>query len=334
MRRFLWALVLTCVLAASAAAQEIRGSGSTFVFPIMSRWIETYAKAEGWPVAYRPIGSAAGLNDIRHAIVDFAISEAPLDSAQLLRDGLAQWPLVLGAIACVVNVDGISAGQLRLTGPVLADIYLGKVVKWNDPILASLNPGLALPDLKIAVVHRSDGSGSSFTWTDYLSKVSVAWKARVGANTMVQWPIGFGARHSRGVAESVARTRGAIGYLDYGYAVREKLAYALVRNQAGTFVALDGASFEAATTDVDWAKDKDFYVSLTDGAAANAYPIMAVSFVVVRARPKDPERTRRVQDFFRWVMMNGQDQARSLGYVAVPSSILPDIEGYWKAGYR
>jgi phosphate transport system substrate-binding protein len=299
-------------------AQEVRGSGSTFAFPLMTKWIEAYEKTGGGNIVYRPTGSAAGLNDIRHEVVDFAVSEAPLDSAQLLRDGLTQFPLVIGAIVPVLNVEGISAGQLRLSGPLLADIYLGKITKWNDPAIAAMNPELKLPDLKIHVVHRSDGSGSSFTWADYLSKVSDEWKVRVGAKMTVQWLTGVGVRHSSGVADSVARVRGAIGYLDYGNAVRKNLAYALVKNQAGNFMVPGSASFQAATTNVDWSKDRDFYITLTNAEAAHAYPIMALSFAVIRSVPKDPRRARAMRAFFQWAMANGQDLASSLHYVPLP----------------
>ena len=330
MRRILLAAVLVCAFAASAWAQEIRGSGSTFAFPLMTKWIEAYEKTGGVRIVYRPTGSAAGLNDIRHEIVDFAVSEAPLDSAQLLRDGLTQFPLVIGAIVPVINVDGISAGQLRLTGPLLADIYLGKITKWNDPAIAAMNPELKLPDLKIQVVHRSDGSGSSFTWADYLSKVSGEWKARVGAKMMVQWPTGVGVRHSSGVAESVARVRGAIGYLDYGNAVRRNLAYALVQNWAGNIIAPGLASFQTAIMDVDWSKDRDFYITLTNAEPADAYPIMALSFAVIRSFPKTPGRARDMRAFFQWAMAKGQDLASSLHYVPLPPPLVQQIEGYWR----
>ena len=330
MRRIFWAAVICCALAASARAQELRGSGSTFAFPLMTKWIEAYGQAGGSRLVYLPTGSAAGLNDIRHEIVDFAVSEAPLDSAQLLRDGLTQFPLMIGAIVPVLNVDGLSPGQLRLTGPLLADIYLGKVVTWNDPAITAINPGLKLPELKIHVVHRSDGSGSSFTWADYLSKASDDWKVRVGAKMMVDWPTGVGVRHSNGVAESVARIRGAIGYLDYHNAVRRKLAYAQVRNRAGTFVAPGSASFQAAIRDVDWNKDRDFDVTLTDAPAPDAYPVMALSFAVIRSYPKVAGRARDLRAFFQWAMTNGQDMAGSLQYVPLPSSLIRQIDGSWR----
>jgi phosphate transport system substrate-binding protein len=329
-RHILLAAGFICALAASASAQEIRGSGSTFAVPLMAKWIEAYEKKGGGRVVYQPTGSAAVLNDIRHDIVDFAVSEAPLDNAQLLRDGLTQFPLVIGAIVPVVNVDGISAGQLRVTGPLLADIYLGKITKWNDPAIAAINPELRLPDLKIHVVHRSDGSGSSFTWADYLSKVSGEWKTRVGAKMMVDWPTGVGFRHSSGVAESVASIRGAIGYLDYGNAVRKNLAYALVRNRAGNFIAPGLANFQTASREVDWGRDRNFFITLTDAQAADAYPIMALSLAVIRSFSKAPGRAREMRAFFQWTMETGQDMASSLQYVPLPPSLIQQIEGFWR----
>lgn len=330
MRRILLAAGLLCALAASARAQEIRGSGSTFAYPLVAKWIEAYEKTGGGRIVYQPTGSAAGLNDIRHEIVDFAVSEAPLDSVQLSRDGLTQFPLVIGAIVPVLNVDGIAAGQLRVTGPLLADIYLGKITKWNDPAIAAINPELRLPDLKILVVHRSDGSGSSFTWADYLSKVSSEWKTRVGAKMTVEWPTGVGFRHGSGVAGAVAHLRGAIGYLDYGNAVQKNLAYASVRNRAGTFIAPGLASFHAASRDVDWSKERDFSITLTDAQPADAYPIMALSFAVIRSSPKAPERAREMRAFFQWAMTTGQDMASSLQYVPLPPPLVQQIEASWR----
>jgi phosphate transport system substrate-binding protein len=257
-----------------------------------------------------------------------------LDDAQLLRDGLAQFPLVMGAIVPVVNVEGIAAGQLRVTGAVLADIYLGHVTRWNDPAIAALNSGLRLPDLAISVMHRSDGLGTTFVWADYLSKVSKEWKARVGEHTSLAWPIGFGGKGNGGVAEKVARMRGAIGYVDYTYAERGHLAYAMVQNRAGNFVTPGQASFEAATSGVDWMAGRDFEVLLTDASAANAYPIMATSFALVRRYPKDPQRSRAMLGFLRWVLEHGQEYATAQHYLPLPASLVEQVEGYWEMQKR
>jgi phosphate transport system substrate-binding protein len=331
MRRILCAVLFFCAMTASAAAQEILGSGSTFCYPFITKLAAAYEKVNGARIRYQPIGSAAGVKEIQLQVVDFAVSEAPLESEQLLRDGLGQFPLVMGGIVPVVNLDGIAAGQLRFTGALLADIFLGKVTNWNDPAIAALNPELKLPNRPILVVYRSDGSGTTFNWADYLSKVSDEWKVRVGANTSVAWPTGVGGKGNGGVAEKIARVRGAIGYIDHSYAAREQLAYGLVQNHAGNFVTPDTASFQAATARVDWLKERDFYVLLTDAPEANAYPIMATSFVMFRKYPRDPGHTREMLAFFRWALGSGQDLATSLGYLPLPPPLVRQIEGYWAA---
>jgi phosphate transport system substrate-binding protein len=300
----------------------------------MVKLIEAYAKAGGAQVLFQPTGSAAGMLDIQHQVVDFAVSEAPLDEMQLMRDGLSQFPFVIGAIVPVVNIDGVSPGQLRFTGRLLADIFLGKIINWNDPAIAELNPDLKLPNLAILVIHRSDGSGTTFNWAWYLSQVSDEWKLKVGAYTSVAWPTGVGGKGNGGVAEKVARVRGAIGYVDQTYATRGKLAYGLVRNRAGNFVMPDAASLQAAVANVDWTKERDFGVLLANAADAAAYPIMATSFVMIRKDPQDPSRTRDMLAFFRWAFEHGQDLASSLGYLPLPAQLVQLVEGSWRAESR
>jgi phosphate transport system substrate-binding protein len=331
MRHVISVFLLACMLSTPAAAQEISGSGSTFIHPVMVKWVQAYEAAGGVHVNYLPIGSAAGITAIRGETVDFAISEAPLESEQLLRDGLMQFPLVFGAVVPVVNVDGIGPGQLHLTGPLLADIFLGKVTRWNDTAIAELNPALKLPPLPILVIHRSDGSGTTFVWADYLSKVSPEWKVRVGANTKIAWPTGAGGNGNGGVGEKVALVRGAIGYVDYAFAINRKLAHAIIRNQAGTFVEPDMSAFQAAVADADWTKEPDFDVLLTDPAAPDAYPVMATSFVLIRKGSKDPRRVRDMLAFFQWTLENGRDQASSLKYVPLPPSLIQQVKGYWES---
>jgi phosphate transport system substrate-binding protein len=331
MRFALFALALVGALSTSATAQEIAGSGSTFCYPMVAKLAAAYEKIGGARISYQPIGSALGITEIGHDIVDFAVSEAPMLSEQLLRDGLSQFPFAIGAIVPVVNLDGIVAEQLRFTGSLLADIYLGKVTKWNDPAITALNSGLKLPNLAILVVHRSDGSGTTFNWANYLSQVSEDWKVRIGVNTSVAWPAGVGGKGNAGVADNVKRVRGAIGYIDYPYAVRAKLAYGLVRNRAGNFVTPDMTSFEAATASADWMKQRDFYTLLADAPEANAYPIMATSFVLVRKYPHDPARGRDMLAFFRWALENGQETASSLGFLPLPGPLVQQIEDYWAA---
>ena len=325
--RPIFCLGLICFAAMfPAAAQEITGSGSTFAYPVLAKWSEAYEKTNSVHLTYQPIGSSAGVTEIDSDVVDFSVTDAPLDDARLSRDGLAQFPVVIGAIVPVVNLDGISPGQLRFTGPLLADIYLGKVTNWSDPAIAALNPKLKLPNRPILVVYRAEGSGTTYNWSDYLAKVSDEWRSKIGVGSKLAWPTGVAGKGNGGVADDVARVKGAIGYVEYTYAVHSKLTYALVRNHAGNFVSPDTASLQAATEGVDWAKERDFYVLLSDSSAANAYPIMAMSFGLVRRYPKDTERGRRTLAFFRWALDNGQDLASSLNYLPLSSSLTGQVE--------
>jgi len=333
MRRasLLIAIGLVWATAFPATGQQISGSGSTFVFPVLAKWSDAYQKAGHERIEYQPIGSSGGLTEVKAGVVDFGVSDAPLDGYQLLRDGLAQFPVVIGAIVPVVNLDGITAGQLRFTGQLLADIYLGKVKNWSDPAITAINPSISLPDRAILVVHRTDGSGTTYNWTDYLSKLSGEWKARVGSGTMVAWPTGAGGRGNSGVADNVARVKGAIGYIEYGYAQRKKLAYALVRNRAGNFVQPDMSSFQAATADIDWTRERDFNVSLTDAPRADAYPVMAASFALIHKYAKGGARSRDVLAFFQWALEHGRDMATSLDYLPLPPPLVQEVEDYWSA---
>lgn len=330
MRHILLLGVLLVVTALPAGAVEILGSGSTFAYPVLTKWSDAYEKISGVHVAYQPIGSSAGISEITSGVVDIGVSDVPLDDAQLLRDGLAQFPVVIGAIVPVVNLEGIPPGQLHFTGQLLADIFLGKVTNWSDAAIAALNPEMTLPNREIFVVYRSDGSGTTYNWADYLSKVSNDWKVRVGVGTKLAWPTGAGGKGNAGIAEYVARVKGAIGYVEYTYALRAKLNYGLVRNRAGNFVLPDAASFQAATDDVDWAKDRDFYVFLSDASGTNAYPLMAASFALIRRYPKDIVRSRATLAFFRWAMKDGQDLARSVQYLPLPPSLVHQVEAYWE----
>jgi phosphate transport system substrate-binding protein len=315
----------------SAAAQQVLGSGSTFAFPVLTKWAEGYEKASGVHVAYQPIGSAGGIAEIGAGVVDFGVTDAPLVDSQLLRDGLVQFPLVIGAIVPVVNLDGIGPGQLHFTGQLLADIYLGKVKTWRDPAIAALNPGVSLPDRAILVIYRSDGSGTTFNWADYLSKASIEWRARVGAGTKVAWPAGVGGKGNGGVAESVGRVKGAIGYVEFSYALHSKLTYGLIQNKAGAFVPPSRTSFLAAAEGVDWSAEPDFHVLLTDSAGPDAYPVMATSFVLIRRYGKQPGTVRDLLAFFRWALETGQEQAASLDYLPLPQSLVRQVEAYWES---
>jgi phosphate transport system substrate-binding protein len=323
----IWAGV-TASLVGVASGEEILGSGSTFAYPIVSQWSDAWEKLSGVRFVYQPIGSSAGVAEIRSDVVDVGITDAPLDEAQLLRDGLAQFPVVIGAIVPVVNLPGIAPGQLRFTGELLADIYLGKVKNWSDPAIAAVNPDLKLPNRAILVVYRSDGSGTTYNWADYLSKVSEDWKVRVGVHTRLAWPVGVGGKGSGGVASNVAQVSGAIGYIEYSSAVRAKLAYGVVRNRAGEFVPPTAASFQAATLGVDWAKAHDFFALLSDSPAPGAYPIMAMSFALVHRYPKDPARAKHILAFFQWAIESGQDMASALRFLPLPEMLAREVKAY------
>jgi phosphate transport system substrate-binding protein len=325
------ALALGCVAALPATAQQITGAGSTFVYPVLAKWSEAYGKAKGVKITYHPIGSGAGITEIKAAAVDFGASDAPLSPDQLAQAGLAQFPLVIGGIVPVVNVEGIESGQLRFTGPLLADIYLGKIKRWNDPAIAALNPSVKLPDQAIFVVHRSDGSGTTFNWVDYLSKVSPEWKARVGEGTSVSWPTGFGGKGNEGVAEYVNRLKGSIGYVEYAYVLQNALKYGLVQNAAGNFIKPEAATFQTAAASADWARARDFFLVMTNAPGEQAYPIAATSFVMVYRQPKDRSHTQATLAFFKWALENGQEVASSLSYVPLPPSLVQQVEAYWEA---
>ena len=328
------AAVALLTLARPATSEEITGAGSTFVFPVLARWAEVFAQQEGVHVIYQPVGSSAGITHIKAGTVDFGASDAPLTPAQLRLAGLAQFPLVIGGVVPVVHLEGISAGQIRFTGALLADIYLGKIRRWGDPAIAAINPGVKFPDQPITVVLRSDGSGTTFNWVSYLSRVSDVWKQRVGEGTSVIWPIGVGGRGNGGVADYVGRTQGAIGYVEYAYALQHKMAYGLVQNRAGTFVKPEAASFQAAAAGADWSAAKDFDLVMTDAPGADSYPISATVFVLIARHSNDPARTHAALAFFRWVLESGQSFAEAMEYVPLPPALVHEVEAYWKEQIR
>ena len=325
------AALAASVLAAPAGAQSITGAGSTFVYPILSKWSEAYSKAKGVQVNYQSIGSGGGIAQIKAATVDFGASDAPLPPDQLAAAGLTQFPLVIGGVVPVVNIEGIGAGQLRFNGKLLADLYLGKIKRWNDPEVAALNPSLKLPDVAVNVVHRSDGSGTTFNWVNYLSKVSPEWKEKVGEGTSVSWPVGIGGKGNEGVAEYVNRIKGSIGYVEYAYVLQNKMKFGLVENSAGKFISPDASAFQAAAASADWASAKDFYLVITNAPGATAYPISATVFVLMYRQPKDAARTAHALDFFKWALENGQSLANSLDYVPLPATLVSQIEASWKS---
>ncbi|KRG83648.1 phosphate ABC transporter substrate-binding protein [Stenotrophomonas daejeonensis] len=320
------AAIASFALAAQAA--DITGAGASFVFPVMSKWSADYAGATGNRVNYQSIGSGGGIAQIKAGTVDFGSSDAPLKSEDLATSGLAQFPSVIGGVVPVANVPGLQPGALKLDGPTLANIFLGKIGKWNDPAIVALNGGLALPDLKITVVHRSDGSGTSFNYTNYLSKVSPEWKAQVGEGTTVQWPVGIGGKGNEGVAAYVKQIRGGVGYVELAYALQNKLAHAQLKNAAGHFVQPGDETFAAAAASADWAGARDFNLVITNAPGANAWPITATNFILVRKNSR-PGSLKNTTDFFRWVYASGRSQARELDYVPLPDALVQQIEAYW-----
>jgi phosphate transport system substrate-binding protein len=317
----------------SVEAAEITGAGSTFVYPILSKWAADYSTKAGININYQSIGSGGGLAQIKAATVDFGASDAPMKPAELQKLGLGQFPLVIGGIAPVVNIDGVQAGQMQFTGPLLADIYLGKIKNWNDPAIAKINPDIKLPDAAIAVVHRSDGSGTTFNWVNYLSKISAEWKDKVGEGTSVDWPAGVGGKGNEGVAAFVNQTKNSIGYVEYAFVLQNNVAYGLVQNKAGKFVKPDATGFQAAAASAEWGKAQDFYLIMTDAPGDDAYPIAATVFVIMYKQPKDAARTNTAIDLFKWALENGQTQANALNYVPLPESLVKQIEQYWKAQF-
>jgi phosphate transport system substrate-binding protein len=326
------ALAASFVFAANAA--DVTGAGASFIYPVMSKWSADYNTATGKKVNYQSIGSGGGIAQIKAATVDFGSSDAPLKPDELAASGLAQFPSVIGGVVPVVNVQGIAPGALKLDGKTLADIFLGKVKTWNDPAIVALNPGAKLPDAKITVVHRSDGSGTSFNFTNYLSKVNPDWKSKVGEGTAVQWPVGIGGKGNEGVAAYVKQIKGGIGYVELSYALQNKMAYTAMKNAAGKFVQPSDESFAAAAASADWANAKDFYLVMTNAPGEASWPITATNFILVHKQPKNPASAKATKDFFKWVYANGDAQAKQLDYVPLPDALVKQIDAYWSANLK
>jgi phosphate transport system substrate-binding protein len=330
-------IVLTAlVVATQSFAAETTGAGSTFVSPVMARWIDAYKAKTGNTVSYQAVGSSIGVGLIKKAAVDFGATDMPLDPKELEKLGMIQFPIVIGGVVPVVNIEGVKPGQIHFTGEVLAGIYLGKLKSWNDPAIRAINPDLKLPNTAITVVHRIDGSGTTFNWSNYLSKVSPQWKTSVGEGTAVEWPVGLGGRGNDGVASLVGLVPGSIGYLEYAYALQrlDKISFGVVQNSAGNFVVPDAASFQAAASSADWKAEKDFHLVLTNAPGEDAYPITATTFVVMPRQPKSPERSAAAIDFVRWSLDNGKSQAETLNYVPLPPALIEQVELYWQQSFE
>jgi phosphate transport system substrate-binding protein len=323
------ALALGLLAPAVASAANISGAGATFPYPIYAKWAGAYKTKTGVGLNYQSIGSGGGIKQIEAKTVDFGASDKPLQPAELDKYGLMQFPMVMGGVVPVVNVPGIGAGQLKLSGALLADIYLGKVKKWNDPAIARLNRGVNLPARAITVVHRSDGSGTTFIFTHYLSQVSSGWKSKVGEDASVSWPTGVGGKGNEGVASYAQRIPGAIGYVEYAYALQNKLAFVLMQNRAGKFVAPSSASFQAAAAGADWHSAPGFYLLLTNQPGNDSWPITGASFILMYKKQDKPATAKQVLEFFDWAYQNGDAMADSLDYVPMPDSVVKLVEETW-----
>lgn len=334
LRTALAAATLSLAVCASADAATITGAGATFPFPIYAKWAQAYKAVSGNDLNYQSIGSGGGIKQIKAKTVTFGATDAPLTADELAASGLAQWPMVIGGIVPVLNLDGVSAGELTLDGPTLAKIFSGVIKTWDDPAIQKLNSGVKLPSAAIAVVHRSDGSGTTFNFTNYLSKVSPDWKNSVGVNTAVEWPVGIGAKGNEGVANNVVQTKSSIGYVEYAYAMQNKMTYAKMINQAGKTVAPSIPSFQAAAANADWEHAPGFYQILTDEPGANSWPITAATFILMPKAPQDVAAATEALKFFDWAFANGAKSAEELDYIPLPSSLIALIKKTWASDIK
>ncbi len=321
--------LLATTFATTAQANDVTGAGASFVYPAMTRWSADYRTATGKQINYQSIGSGGGIAQIKAGTVDFGSSDAPLPPEDLQKSGLVQFPSVIGGVVPIVNVEGVAAGAMKLDGATLADIFLGKITRWNDPAITALNGGIALPDMRITVVHRSDGSGTTFNFVNYLSKVSPDWKNGVGEGTTVRWPVGIGGKGNEGVAAYVRQIKGGIGYVELSYALQNRLAYSRLQNAAGNFVNPSEETFSAAAASANWGASRDFFLVMTNAPGENSWPITATNFILMHREPRNRAGARNAQEFFRWVYANGGAQARQLGYVPLPAALVQQIERYW-----
>ncbi|MBL8589191.1 MAG: phosphate ABC transporter substrate-binding protein PstS [Methylobacteriaceae bacterium] len=316
--------------AAGAQAADITGAGATFPYPIYSKWADAYKKETGAGLNYQSIGSGAGIKQIQAKTVVFGATDAPLKGDQLAKDGLVQWPQVMGSLVAVVNLEGVKPGELVLDGQTLGDIYLGKIKTWDDAAIKKLNPSVKLPSAAIAVVRRSDGSGTTFLWTNYLSKVNAEWKAKAGEGTAVEWPVGVGAKGNEGVAGNVAQTKNAIGYVEYAYAKQNKLTYTGLVNAAGKVVQPTVAAFQAAAANADWSKEPGYRVILTNQPGEASWPITGATFILMHKQPADKAAAAEALKFFAWAFEKGDKMAEELDYIPMPDAVVKQIKATWE----
>ncbi|MBB6248547.1 phosphate transport system substrate-binding protein [Rhodanobacter sp. A1T4] len=328
------AIAVSSTFAVAAQATDITGAGSSFVYPVMSKWSAAYAEKTGNHLNYQSVGSGAGIAQIKEGTIDFGASDAPMKAEDLQQLGLGQFPVVVGGIVPVIHIEGIAEDQVKLDGTTLADIFLGKITNWNDPKIAALNAGLKLPAGKITVVHRSDGSGTSFNFTNFLSKVNADWASKVKFGTAVEWPTGVGGKGNEGVSQYVRQIPGSIGYVEYAYAVKNKLAWVDLKNASGNFIKPNAAAFAAAAATADWKSAKDFNLVMTNAPGAQAWPITATTWVIMYKTPKNVANSKVAFDFFKWSLEKGQEDASSLDYVPLPAALVSQIEAYWASDYK
>ena len=330
MIKFIQTTVAVATLALSSGAvlaQDVTGAGATFPAPLYAKWADAYNKATGARINYQSVGSGAGLKQIRGKTVDFGASDMPLKDDELAKDGLVQFPTVIGGVVPVVNIVGIAPGQIKLTGQLLGDIYLGKITKWNDAALTAINPGVPLPDAAISVVRRADGSGTSFIFTNYLSKVNDEWKSKVGEGTAVNWPVGAGGKGNEGVAAFVTRLPNSIGYVEYAYVKQNKMTYTLVKNKDGQFATPDELNFKAAAAGADWSKT--FYQVLTEQPGKDTWPLSGATFILMHKLQDKPVQASNSLKFFEWAFNNGDKMASDLEYVALPDGVKALVRKQW-----
>jgi phosphate transport system substrate-binding protein len=325
----LGALALVGGAADPVRADDISGAGATFPYPIYAKWAEAYKQQTGIGLNYQSIGSGGGIKQIEAGTVTFGASDKPLEPADLKQNGLVQWPMIIGGVVPVVNIAGIKPGDLILDGPTLAAIYMGDISRWNDAAIQKLNPKLSLPKLDIAPVYRSDGSGTNFLFTNYLSKVSASFSQKIGANTSVQWPVGIGAKGNEGVANQTTQTSGAIGYVEYAYVKQTNMTYTRLLNHDGKYVAPEAKAFQAAAASADWAKAEGYYLILTDQPGAESWPITGASFILMHADSKDSIATSALK-FFDWAYKSGQKMAEDLDYLPLPDKVVKLVETTWQ----
>jgi phosphate transport system substrate-binding protein len=333
-RTFLFLTGAASLAVAGAANATITGAGSTFVYPVLSKWASDFKKAGGDEINYQSIGSGGGIAQIKAGTVDFGATDKPLSAEELGSSGLAQFPVVIGGIVPVINIPGAHPGQVKMSGPVLAAIYAGEIKTWNDARISKINPGLHFPAKAITPVHRSDGSGTTFNFTHYLSQVSPLWKSKFGEGTTVSWNGGIGGKGNEGVAGYVKQIPYSIGYVEYAYVKQNNLAFTMMQNAAGKFVAPNARSFAAAAATADWGHAKDFNLVMTNAPGANSYPIAATTFVLMYKQPKNAATSASARKFFNWALTKGQPQAASLDYVPLPAPLVKRIQGYVGSNVR